>query len=93
MTWAYQKMRWGNHEVLVWREPNGLVYTVEWSNKRAITTVGGGSENKELHNARHTAVFHLANILPKRQGERLLSQQSELLWEPWFKPRKRRSSR
>ena len=93
MTWEYQKTRWGYHELLICKEHDGWVYAVQWHNERAITTVGKGSEKyTEPHDARHAAVLHLAHILPKPQAKRLLSEQSDLVWEPWFEPRKQRSS-
>ena len=93
MTWPYQKTRWGYHELLIWKEHNGWVYAIQWHTKTAITTLGRGSEKyTQLQDARQGAVLHLANILPKPQATRLLAAQGDLVWEPWFKPRKRRSS-
>ncbi len=87
MTWKHQKARWGYHQLLVWREDERWVYALQWHTETAITTVGRGSEKyAELHDARQAAVLHLANILPKPQSKRLLSEQSDLLWEPWFEP-------
>lgn len=89
MTWNYQKARWGYHELLVWKEHEGWVYSVQWHTETAITTVGRGSEKyAEFHNARDAAVLHLANILANPQSKRLLSEQSDLTWEPWFELRK-----
>ncbi len=91
MTWNYQKTRWGYYELLVWKDRGKWVYTVSWKTETAITSVGRGSQKYEdVYEAREAALLHLANILPKPQSKRLLAQQSELVWEPWFDPAKRR---
>ena len=65
---------------------------VIWHSETAITTVGKGSQAyRESDDARHAAILHLESILPRPQAKRLLSNQSDLVWEPWFEPRKRRS--
>ena len=95
MGWDYEKARFGNHELLVWkvlkfRQAAKWVYSVSWNTETANTTVGRGSEEYEdVHGAREAAVLHLANILPKPQAQRLLSEQSELVWEPWFTSERR----
>ena len=92
MTWQFQKTRWGYHELRVWRQHDGWVYAVIWHSETAITTVGKGSQAyRESDDARHAAILHLESILPRPQAKRLLSNQSDLVWEPWFEPRKRRS--
>jgi hypothetical protein len=94
VTWNHQKASWGYHELLVWKQGEDWIYVVNWHTETAITTVGRGSEKYvELHDARNAAVRHLATILPKPQSRRLLSEQSDLLWEPWFKLRKKLPSR
>lgn len=66
MTWNYQKARWGNHELLVWKEGQRWIYTVNWHSDTAVTTVGRGSANyTELPDARQAAVLHLSTLLKK----------------------------
>jgi hypothetical protein len=94
MSWYYQFARTGNYRLNVWRSVGGWLYDLWWDTKTARTTVGKGSETyDDVDEAREAAVLHLANMLPKPQSERLLATQSELVWEPWFDPRRRRSSR
>ena len=94
MTWNYQRARWGYHELLVWKERDLWRYTLSWHTDTAMTTVGEGSDRYEdADGAREGAILHLANILPKSQSQRLLADQLNLLWEPWFDPRKPRSQR
>ena len=94
MTWNHQRARWGYHDLLVWKENEDWIYAVNWHTETAITTVGKGSEKyADLYDARDAAVSHLATILPKPQSRRLLSEQSELRWEPWFELRKKLRSR
>jgi hypothetical protein len=92
MSWDFQQARWGYYALLVrkelvWKERTlrqKWVYSISWHTDTAITTVGRGSEKYEdAHQAREAAVMHLANILPKPQAQRLLSEQSELSWQPW----------
>jgi hypothetical protein len=91
MSWDYQFARTGNYRLNVRRSAGGWSYDLEWETKTARTTVGKGSETYDnVDEAREAAVLHLANMLPKPQSERLLATQSELGWEPWLDPRKRR---
>jgi len=93
MGWDFQKARWGYYELLVRKlrvhnVGEKWVYSLSWNTETAITTVGRGSEQyDDVYDAREAAVLHLANILPKPQSQRLLSEQAELVWEPWFQPR------
>jgi hypothetical protein len=84
VTWNHQKARWGNQELLVWKEEHRWIYAVNWHSDTAITTVGKGSaQYVNPHEARHAAVLHLASILSKPQAKRL-SEQGDLSWVPWF---------
>jgi hypothetical protein len=93
MTWVLQRAKWGYYELRV----SGLAvhwkYEIWWSTETAITNVGRGSAvYEDVYNARHAAILHLANILPKPESKRLLVEQANLVWEPRFDPRKRRRS-
>ena len=88
MSWNYQKARWGYHELLVWKEHKSWIYAVNWHIETAITTVGRGSENyADPTTPVMLRCFDLANILPPPQSKRLLLEQSDLPWEPWFEQR------
>jgi hypothetical protein len=94
MTWNDQKARWGYYDLLVWKERGLWRYSLRWHKDAEITTVGKGSDKYEdVHGAREAATLHLASMLRKTQSNRLLAEQANLVWEPWFDPRKPRSQR
>lgn len=98
MSWDSQYTRSGNYrlnvwKVLAWKIHKAHVvwqYELWWESQNGITSVGRGSETyDDALDARQAAVLHLANILPKAQSERLLTSQSELVWEPYRDPHQR----
>ena len=94
MTWNHQRARWAYYDLLVWKERELWRYTLNWHTDTAITTVGVGSARYEdVYEARDAAIRHLASILAKPQSNRLLADQANLVWEPWFEVRKPRSQR
>jgi hypothetical protein len=94
MTWNYQKTRWGYYELLVWKKRDLWRYSVSWHTDTAITKVGEGSARYEdVVAAREAAILHLASILSKPQSNRLLAEQANLVWQPWYEVRKPRSQR
>lgn len=92
MTWVLQCAKWGYYELDVTGLATHWKYEIWWSTETARTNVGRGSDvYEDVYAARHAAILHLANILPKPESKRLLVEQANLVWEPRFgDPRKRR---
>ena len=96
MSWDRQFAKHGDYQLNVWKKLDGSGWSYflwRWSKGR-ITTAGRGTATyKDVSEAREAAVLHLATLLPTTQSERLLSAQSELIWEPHADPRKHGTSR
>jgi hypothetical protein len=89
MAWNHQRARWAYYDLLVWKERELWRYSLKWHTDTAMTTVGVGSARYEdVFRAREAAILHLASILPKPQSKRLLADQADLAWEPWYEVRK-----
>jgi len=81
---CYHAARSGNYELAVFEFLGTFTYEIHWRTETSHTIVGKGSEKyADIYDARYAAVLHLANILPRKQAERLICSQAELTWEVW----------